>query len=285
MSILLIARLTIKEAARKRLLVLAVAASVFFLAIFGVGLNLLFNEVKSGAARSGGAAALFTYSALMTVMGFYFVNFLAGVSAIFVSVNAISAEIDSGTVHALLARPVRRRDVVLGKWLGYAAVLSAYVVAMTVGLLAIIFAVTGTMPPAPVATIALMVWTTILLLSMSILGGTFLSGLANGVGLFLLYGLAWLAGLVEGIGGLVHNQTMVNVGIVVSLIMPSDVMWRAASYYLQSPAMVLLSGASASGLFPFASTDPPTPALLVYVLVYTVAALAGGVLVFSRRDL
>ncbi|MCL4533534.1 MAG: ABC transporter permease [Bacteroidetes bacterium] len=285
MSILLIARLTLKEAARKRLLALAVAGGALFLVLFGVGFALLLGQIKAEAARAGGGAPPFMLTAMMMVMGFYFLNVLAGVSAIFVSVNAISGELDSGTIHALVARPLRRRDIILGKWLGYALVLTAYVVAMSTGLMAIIYLTSGTLPPAPLATIGLMVWVALLLLTLSILGGTFLSALANGVGLFLLYGLAWLAGVIEGLGGLVHNSTMVHIGIAVSLLVPSDALWQAASYYLQSPSILMLASTSASGLFPFGSSAPPAGTMLVYTTIYTLAALGLAVLVFSRRDM
>ncbi len=280
MSALLIAWLTMKEAARKRLLTLAVIASILFLALFAIGFALL---IRYGPRSPTAPATMFT--AMMTVMGFYFLNFLAGVSAIFVSVNAIPTEIDSGTIHALVARPIRRRDVIFGKWLGYAGVMTAYVVLMSAGLLAIIYFTSGAVPAAPLATVGLMVWVTLLLLTLSILGGTFLSALANGVGLFLLYGLAWMGGMIEGMGGLLRNETMLYLGIVTSLVIPSDVLWHAASYYLLSPSVLMMAGTSSSGLFPFAWSAPPAPAMLVYTGIYTLAALGLAVLVFARRDL
>lgn len=288
MSALLIARLTLKEAVRKRLVLLAVAGSLLFLATFGIGFNLLLGQMQENAARmppgaTGAAAPIFTTG--MMVLGFYMLNFLAGVSAIFVSVNAISGEIDSGTLHALVARPLYRRDVILGKWLGYASVLTVYVAVMSGGLIAIIYFAAGSLPPAPLATIGLMIWVTLLLLSLSILGGTFLSALANGVGMFLLYGLAWLAGVIEAMGGLVHNDTMVHVGIAISLVIPSDVLWHAASYYLLPPSVLMVQSVASASLFPFASPAPPAPAMLIYAGLYTLAAIGLAIAVFNRRDL
>ena len=74
-----------------------------------------------------------------------------------------------------------------------------------------------------------------LLLTAGLLGSSFLPTLANAVVLFSLFGLAWLGGIVEFIGQAVANQTLVNLGVVVSLVFPSDAVWRAASYYLQPP--------------------------------------------------
>src|SRR5690606_23297519 len=118
MNLIQIARLTMKEAARKRLLLLVLIGSVLFLVLFGVGLRLLLDQLGAPrGARSFGQSVDFDSfaSAMMTLLAFYALNFLAGLSAIFVSVNALSGEVDSGTVHALLARPLRRWEVVIGK--------------------------------------------------------------------------------------------------------------------------------------------------------------------------
>ncbi|MCL5961632.1 MAG: ABC transporter permease [Chloroflexi bacterium] len=286
MQTLLIARLTLKEAARKKLLLLTVVGGGLFLVLFGVGLAVLLPELRAQFAREGrptAQAALFV--SLMTIMGFYVLNFLAGISAMFVSVNAISGETDSGTVHALLAHPLRRRDIVLGKWLGYAAVLILYVVTMSGSLLAIVYFVGGYRVATPLPAVALMVLVTLVVLSLSFFGGTFLPTLANGIGIFLLYGLAWMGGLIEIIGAQLHSDAMNYIGIVVSLLMPSDILWRGASYYLQPAWVVLLENSQNVSAAPFASSTPPTTAMIVYAGLYTVIALGAAVAVFNRRDL
>jgi hypothetical protein len=101
--------------------------------------------------------------------------------------------------------------------------------------------------------------------------------------LFSLFGLAWLAGIVEFIGQTVANQTLTNLGIAVSLVFPSDAVWRAASYYLQPPAF--LGEAVTRGGIPFAALTPPTTALLLWALAYPVATLLLALRTFARRDL
>jgi len=286
MSVIHIARLTMKEAARKRLLLLVLIGSVLFLALFGLGLWLLHREVQQGGIQGPPQQAAAMFAVVMTIMGFYALNFLAGLSAIFTSVNAISGEIDSGTIHALLARPLRRRDIVLGKWLGYATVMVLYVVGMSAGLFAIVFLVTDVPPAAPLAVMGLLVLMALLLLTLSILGGTFLPTLANGIGLFLLYGLGWLGGLIEVIGEALENDTMQQLGIIVSLIIPSDALWRAASFYLIPPSFLLMQGAANGPIsMPFISTLPPAPAMIVFSVLYALGALGLAVAIFRRRDL
>lgn len=281
-----IARLTMKEASRRRILLLIVVGSVLFLALFAAGMAFLLTEVQGGPGRtSSQVVALF--AVVLTIMGFYALNFLAGLSAIFTSVNAISGEIDSGTIYAVLARPIRRRDVILGKWLGFAIVLALYVSAMSGGLFAIVYLLTGVPPAAPLPVVGILVLMTLMLLTLSLLGGTFLPTLANGIGLFLLYGLGWLGGMIESVGNALGNTTMVQIGIVVSLVIPSDALWRAASYYLQPPSLLLIMQSAPSGptAMPFVAITPPAPAMLTYVVLYTLAALTLAIAILNRRDL
>jgi ABC-type transport system involved in multi-copper enzyme maturation permease subunit len=124
----------------------------------------------------------------------------------------------------------------------------------------------------------------VLLLTVSLFGSTLLSTLANGVVVFTLLGLAWLGGVIEFIGGVLDNQTMLDVGTAVSLLLPSDALWRGASYTLQSPALLAVTG-SARGGIPFFSSVPIATPLVVWAVGYVVVVLGAAMLSFARRDL
>ncbi len=51
----------------------------------------------------------------------------------------------------------------------------------------------------------------------------------------MLYGLAFIAGWIEQFGALFRNEAAVNTGIVISLLVPSEAMWKRAAYLLQPP--------------------------------------------------
>src|SRR5205823_5437325 len=131
-------------------------------------------------------------------------------------------------LHAVLARPLARWEYVLGRWLGYAGMMVVYVGAMSALLLVIARLIAGYQPADAGRAVALMMLGSLLLLTVSLFGSTLMSTLANGVVVFTLFGLAWLGGIIEFIGGLLDNGTMVNLGIAVSLLIPSDGIWRAA---------------------------------------------------------
>ena len=287
MIALLIARFTLLEALRRRVLLVIVLLSVAYLGLFTLGFSMLHQEVikRAGDAPAPQANAMQMFSAIMTLLGFYALSFLASLMALFASAGAISGEVESGVIQAVLAKPVRRRDVVLGKWLGQALVITIYVVAMTGGMVAGSQIAAGYTPPQPALAAAFMIWSTLILLTLGTLGSTFLSTLTNGVAVFLLFGLSRVGGLIEFFGQLVRSNSMVDVGIIVSLIIPNDVLWQAASYYLQPQAMILAQNVTPGAVLPFASATPPSTAMLIWSAGYVLVALIGAILIFGRRDL
>ncbi len=281
MSTLIVARWTLLEAVRRRLVLAAVLLSAAFVVLFAVAFSILYGRARSLEDQDG--VFLVFAGTLQTVLGLYAVQFLAAFLALLLSVGAISSEVESGTLHAVLARPLRRGEYLLGRWLASAGLLAGYVTVMATSLLLVARVVADYQPVDPVRAVLLMVLEAVLLLTVGLLGSTFLPTLANGVVLFSLFGLAWMGGIVEFVGDTVGNQTMVDLAVAVSLLFPSDAIWRAASYYLQPPTF--LGVAVSRGGIPFASLTPPTAALLAWALAYPAAALLGALRTFARRDL
>src|SRR4030042_3483652 len=108
------------------------------------------------------------------------------------SLDTLSGEIGSGTSHAPVSKPIRRWEVVLGKWLGFAGMLTLYLLLMGGGVMGFIYLRSGYMAPNPWSALALMWLNSLTLLSVSLLGGAILSTLANGVMVFGLYGVAFI---------------------------------------------------------------------------------------------
>jgi hypothetical protein len=105
------------------------------------------------------------------------------------------------------------------------------------------------------------------------------SALATGGIVFGLYGLAFIGGWIEQIGAVLNSPTAVQVGILTSLIIPSESLWRRAAFEMQSPLSGLL------GISPFGATSVPSLFMLAYAMLYLLAVLALTVRVFQKRDL
>lgn len=285
-----IARFTLHEAVSRRLILAGVLISLAYLGLFALGFHFAYDKALETAQTTEARLALGYVFALLTLFGVYVVNYLASFLALFLSVGAISGEVDAGTLHAVLARPIGRAEFIIGRWLGYAVMLGVYIVAMTGMVLLIARGVAGYEVPDPVPALLLMLLEGLVLLSLSLLGSCVMSTMANGVVAFTLLGLAWLAGVIESVGTLLRaasnasgSDAMINIGIAVSLVLPSDALWRGASFYLESPA---LAGAlNTTRGVPLFSGAPPAPALVVWALAYAVVALVSAVFVFRARDL
>lgn len=284
MHALTIARFTVHEAISRKLVLSAAVLSLLFLGLYVLGFSFVFTQAPPfRGGRTPSSTETATAGTMLTVLGLYAVHFLSSFVALFLTVGAISSEIDSGTLHAVLARPIRRADVILGRWLAYSGLIGVYVGVMGGTILLLAWLIAGYEAFDPIRAIGLMAFGAILLLTVSLFGSTLFSTLANGVVSFTLFGMAWLGGIIEFTGGIVQNESMVSLGIAVSLLIPSDAIWKAASFYAQSPLFLAVSGTR--GQIPFIGAAPPTTALIVWALGHAILFLALAVRSFGRRDL
>ena len=282
MSTFTIARLTFLEAARRKILLAALLLGLLFLIIYGLGFHFLIVEAEMSVGNNN-LLQLNEIRNFLLMAGMFVVNFLTSIMIVLTSVDTLSGEISSGTIQTLASKPIRRWEIVMGKWLGFAGMLTLYLLLMGGGVMVIVFLRTGYTAPHPLRALELIWLNALVLLSFSILGGTTLSTLANGVLVFGLYGIAFLGGWIEQIGSFLPNQaashTAVNIGIITSLIMPSEALWKRAAHELQSPLVAAL------GFSPFSSAYYPSLLMVVYAALYTVITLTLAVLLFNQRDL
>lgn len=276
MTIVYIAWLTLREAGRRRILWLLGALSVAFLVLFAIGFRLIYAEVLAQLPDSGldGEAASF-----FTIAGLYAVNFIIIMVSVLSTVDTVSGEIASHSVHSVVAKPIRRREVILGKWLAFALLVVTAVALLGGGVILICWISSGYLIPNAVTGLALIALEGIILASLTLLGGTRLSTLANGIAVFMLFGLSFLGGWTEQIGGYVGNQTAIRVGIVTSLLLPTEALWKRAAYLMQPPLFQQFAST------PFAVTSIPSPAMVWYALLYCTVIVVLAVRAFGSRDL
>ena len=277
MPIFVIARLTIREAQRRRLLWVALFMGLAFLLVFGLAFHFIRLDIERQVAASEDLSFV---SVLLLTAGLYAVNLLVNVVAVLVSVTTLSGEIESHTIDAIVTKPIPRWQVVIGKWLGFAVLVLGYLALLVSGLMLIVYLRSGFYMDNIVRGVLMMALAALLVLTVSIAGGTRLSTIANGVMTFMLFGIAFLGGLVEQVGALIRNPAAVNVGIVSSLIMPADSLWKKATAYFQ-PSDVT----NPFELGPFAAITEPSTLMVIYAVLYLLVLLAFALWSFSRREL
>ena len=278
MATWIIAELTVREAQRRKILWVALLMGLVFLLIFGIGFHYIVREIEASGVGGNDDVSMI-YGILLTA-GLYAANILVTLMAVLISVATISGEIDSHTIDTIVTKPLDRRQVIMGKWLALAAMITVYVFLMAGGLMLIAYLRAGYVFDNILPGIALMILQALVVLSVTIAGGTRLSTLANGVLAFSLFGIAFLGGWVEQIGALFQNEAAVNIGIVTSLIMPADILWKKALSLFQPSFQ---SSAAFAG--PFAVTSQPSDLMVAYGAIYMVAMVAIAIWSFSRRDL
>lgn len=122
MKVWVIAKLTVREAQRRRLLWVAFALGVIFIALFAIGFHFVQEEAIGDMGGLGRTQAQIFANFFLTA-GLYVINFLSVMMAVLTSVGTLSGEISSHTIQSLATKPLRRWEILLGKWVAYAGMI------------------------------------------------------------------------------------------------------------------------------------------------------------------
>lgn len=285
MAIVTIAKLAIREVVRRRLILALVGLTLLAVALTSWGFSRIPSITQRGVPLPDAQVKLIASQLLVLVM-FMFSNVLA-LSAVFVASPSLSGDVESGVALALLARPIARRDYVLGKWVGLAVLVVAYAAAAITIELATVDLAVGYVPPRPLEFAAFILAEGLILLSLAILLSTRLSGMVGGVIALVLFGMAWLGGIVGGVGAAFANDVIENTGVATKLILPTDGLWRGAVYQLQPAAVLAATNAAgpAAAANPFFASAPPPAAYLAWCALWVAAILALAVFSFRAREI
>ena len=291
-NVLLIAELSLREALRKRLVLILLILTALFVGFYLYGILRLQHAlddraISAGldAAPEGGRRGLTGASvAFSAIFGMYLVYFLGSLMSVLSTVGAVSGDIENGVMQSIISRPVSRGQLVLGRWLGFSTVNVVYVALLSAALLIGVKVITGFTPPQPVLAVLLVLLAVLLLTSLTVLGSTLFTTLSNGIGVFVLYGLGFTGGILSTIGTLAATPTLVSLGNVANVLMPTNALWLGASYHLQ-PEYVLKLNELTRGTNPFVGSAPISAGTVVWAIAYALLVLVAAVVAFRRRDL
>ncbi|MGZ7444161.1 ABC transporter permease subunit [Paenibacillus sp. TH7-28] len=283
--------MTWKELLRKRVLLLTLLLTAVFLLGFWFIAGAIGDRGTINTNNNEGLIQQYTVGMFILMLGFFFASFVLAFLAIFSSFSAIAGEAEQGVMQAMLPRPLPRWKWYTGRWLGYVSLGVLYALILY-SLILWITDIHAAIPRDPVVLVqAFLLYASVipLLVTVSMFGSGYLSSVANGVVMTMLYGAGWLGGMISKIAGSLHLelqplQTLNNVAGVLQLIMPADALQRKMQ-------AVLFSFEDISGLIPVGDTGPfgigeiPSTAFLVYSLLYTVLLFCLGLRCFVRKDL
>jgi ABC-type transport system involved in multi-copper enzyme maturation permease subunit len=285
-AILVIARLTVQEASRRRLLLALVILTLLVVGFSGWGFNKITTATRSDGTLLPPAAVTAVTSQLLIVITFMYSGVLA-LSAAVVAGPLISSEVESGLLLSMLARPMRRSEVVIGKWLGLAILVAIYAAGSALLEIAAVDWATGYVPPHVFLLILFVGAEGLALLSLGLLLSTRLSGITGGVIALVAWLMAWIGGVVGDIGASLQNDAVQNVGTISHLILPTDGLWRGAVFAMEPDVVLatLRAGGTIARANPFSAVDPPPLPYLAWVVVWFALMLALSVWSFRTREL
>lgn len=280
----MIARLVIREAARRRLLLALLILTLIVIGLTGWGFSRIPTITQGGTPLPDLQVKLIASQFLILTM--FMFSFVLAMAAVFVATPQISGEVESGTALAILSRPIGRAEYVAGKWVGLAALVAVYSGGAAAVELGVVNAVVGYVPPEPLAFIAFMIAEGIVIMSLGLLLSTRLSGMVGGVVALVLFGIAWIGGIVGGIGAAFDNATIMHVGTATKLILPTDGLWRGAVFALEPRSFIAASSQAgpASAANPFFATAAAPLSFELYVIGWVGLVLGLAVYSFHARE-
>jgi ABC-type transport system involved in multi-copper enzyme maturation permease subunit len=283
--VLVIAALTLREIARRRILWVLLGLSLASVVLVGWGVERLVT-----IARAQGAEELeirIGVSQVLILIAFMF-SFVLAMSAAFLAAPAIASDVETGTVHAMLARPLRRADLVVGRWLGLGILVAGYAVLSGLLAIGVVWGVSGHVPPQPMVAVGYLAFQALAVLTLALSLGTRLPAIAAGAVTVVLFGLGWFAGVLGNIAIAFDATPLAGGTEVVRVLLPTDGLWRGVIYGLEPPLVVLMTAGrdtQAMRANPFFASTPPALPFVLWSATWILLVLLAGIVLFRRREL
>ena len=272
-----------KEAVRRKVFTVVVLLTAAFLVLFWLATRYVFSRLSSIQPGDINVDPRTFAGAFLLGLAMFATLFLGVVLAVFLTLGVVSGDAERGLLQPLVVRPVGRATLLLSRFLGAAVVCIVYVLAVYGIALAIIDVSGRWVPPSPLAPGLELAGGVVIAVALSILGSVFLSSIANGIAIFMLFGAGLTAGLLGSIGHALSSPTIEHASRDVAWALPFEALY-------QDGLRIISSGASGATGFllqlgPFGGAFVHGWGIRVWSLGYLCVALALAVFLFRRRDL
>ncbi len=277
-----IAAATLRECTRRRVFGVIIVLTGLFLALYTLGTVTAFHHLGKPAP---GDNVDITVLAGATLLGLamFATLFLSTVVAVFLTFNVLRGDAEQGLLQPMVVRPPGRVVFLAGRF-GAAALVSA-VYAATVYAAAVVITglVGGWWPDEVVLPGVELAAGAAVVTAISLAGSVYLSTIANGIAVLMLFGAGLVGGLLGQIGDSIHSDTLSSIGTVTSWALPFEALYQSGLHALTSETSGLTGVIVHLG--PLGGAQPTGPLLAPWVLGYilVVVSLAGAA--FARRDL
>lgn len=282
--ILLLAGVTVRESARRRLFIVVPVVTVLFMVLYWLGNHFAFESatgITEGPSGLVDATALAGGSLLGLSM--FMTLFLASVVGVFLTMGTVRGEAESGLLQPYIVRSIRRHELLFARFLGASAVAVPY----SLVLFGLSILVTGTIggwwPSRPLMAGLELGAAVMVIIALSILGSIFLSTIANGVVVFMLYGAGLLAGLLGQLGEAFSSPGLERTATLMSWALPFEALYQGALDALTSGESGFTRVIVQLG--PLGGAEHAGPGMWAWTVIYVVGVGVLASYAFARRDL
>jgi Cu-processing system permease protein len=276
---------TLREASRRRVLLVVLILTAAFLALYGVGADRAFEETSGFASEAGELGVESQTLAGATVLGLamFATLFLGVILAVFLTLGVVRGDAERGVLQPLVVRPLGRSTLLVARFVGAALVSGAYVVVVYAASVSITGAVGGWWPDRVVLPAVELAGAVAILAAISLLGSVFLSATANGIAVFMLFGAGLTGGLLGQVGEAIGSETLEEIARIVSWVLPFEALYQNALSHITADTGGITK--LAVDLGPFGGAQSFGAWMGPWALAFT--ALVGGLALaaFARRDL
>jgi Cu-processing system permease protein len=279
----IIAVFALQESVRRRVFLVVGLLTLAFLALYGLGAWHLFNSVEEFDEPIEGVDARTVAGATVQGLAMFATLFLGTVLAVFLTLGAVRGEAERGLLQPVLVRPVRRRTVLLGRFIAAAGVCMAYVVVIFFATVVLTWAFSDWWPDRVVVPALQLALAVAVIAALSLAGSVLLPSTANGIAVFMAFGAGLTAGLLGQIGEALGSDTLDRVSNIVSWALPFEALYQAALSQLTTDTVGFTR--LAIDLGPFGGAESAGAALWPYTAVYLAVVGVAAAAAFARRDL
>jgi ABC-type transport system involved in multi-copper enzyme maturation permease subunit len=278
-----IAAWSLREALRRRVFLVVGLLTLAFLVLYGLGLWQLFRSVDFDVTDDTGVEGEVVAGATLLGLAMFAALFLGTVLTVFLTLGAVRGDAERGLLQPMLVRPLRRRTLLLGRWVAAAAVCGAYVVAVFAAAVVLTRVFSGWWPDRVLEPALALAGAVAILAALSLAGSVVLSSTANGIAVFMVFGAGLVAGLLGQIGEALGSGTLDDVATIASWALPFEALYQAALSAITADTVGFTRFAIDLG--PFGGAESFGPLLWPWALAYLVGVGALAALAFGRRDL
>src|SRR5581483_8787575 len=198
----------LSEAVRRKVFLVVLVLTAIFLTLYGIANYYIFRDVTTLRVPEDVHVDARTFAAAFTLgLAMFATLFLGVVLGVFLTIGVVSGDGERGLLQPLVARPVGRRSLLLGRFLAAGAVCASYVVVVYLATMVITGLIGEWWPHTRVWPGVLLAGSVLLMVALSLLGSVFLGSTANGIAVFMLFVSGLVGGLLGTIGHAIGSPT------------------------------------------------------------------------------